>query len=121
MDLFFLHKLGEEVDSANKNADQAHDQISHSQSDVGLLRFDVERLLMITEALWSILKENHGYSDDELMKRVAAIDMRDGALDGRVATVESPICPQCKRSHLAKHRPFCLYCGAQISTDLFRR
>ena len=49
------------------------------------LEFDVERLLMISEALWSILKEQHGYTDEELQSRILQIDMRDGKLDGRVA------------------------------------
>ncbi len=76
---------------------------------------------MITEALWSILKEQHGYSDEELVKRVSEIDMRDGALDGRVATEESRVCPECNRSHIARNRPRCLYCGARITNDPFER
>ena len=68
---------------------------------------------MITEALWLILKEKHGYSDEDLMERIVEIDLRDGKLDGR-AVSETPSCPQCKRLHVAKHRPLCLYCGATM-------
>lgn len=32
------------------------------------LRFDVEKLFMITQALWTLLQEQHGYSDDQLIQ-----------------------------------------------------
>jgi hypothetical protein len=92
-----------------------------AESQVVLLEADVERLLMITEALWTMLKEQHGYTDSDLIKRVAAIDMRDGKLDGRVADQEGPLtCPQCSRT-LIGNRPVCLYCGKPVARDPFER
>lgn len=85
------------------------------------LRFEIERLLMITEALWSMVKDQHGYNDDQLIAKVAEIDMRDGKLDGRVTTKEGPLaCPQCGRT-LGKRRPACLYCGTAVARDPFAR
>ena len=85
-----------------------------------LLQQDVERLLMITESLWDILKEKHGYTDEELRRRVADIDLRDGKLDGRVAPMELPDCPQCGRKP-QRHRPLCLYCGQALVNNPFQR
>jgi hypothetical protein len=84
------------------------------------LEFDVERLLMISEALWSILKEQHGYTDEELQSRILKIDMRDGKLDGRVADSPPGRCPKCDRP-LLKHRPRCLYCGEIVAQPAFER
>lgn len=84
------------------------------------LEHEVERLLMITEALWLILKEEHGYDDDKLRQRVMEIDMRDGKLDGQVAATAPVQCPNCQRT-LSKKRPRCIYCGAVAPPDLFAR
>ncbi len=59
--------------------------------------FDVEKLLMITEALWTIIKEQLGYEDEELIRRIEEIDMRDGKLDGKVKGSVNPLCPECQR------------------------
>jgi hypothetical protein len=77
------------------------------------IQCDVEKLFMLTEALWTILKEKHGCTDAELVQRVQEIDMRDGKLDGKVAKVK-PDCPKCSRKLMGK-RPVCLYCGAEVA------
>ena len=95
-------------------------QARKAQSDVELLKCDVERLLMVTEALWTILKEQHGYDDNELIRRVAEIDVRDGRLDGRLAKEAPAQCPHCGRP-LIRKRPFCMYCGKPVAADPFQR
>jgi hypothetical protein len=87
---------------------------------VETLEFQVERLLMITEALWSMLKEKHGYSDGELINRIAMIDLKDGKLDGKVAKSEPAQCPRCSRA-LNRQRSVCIYCGEQVVQDPFGR
>lgn len=84
------------------------------------VRHDIERLLMITEALWGILKEQHGYTDAELFRRVMAIDLRDGRADGRVAPTPARECPHCHRP-MTKGRPVCIFCGRASMMDLFER
>ena len=106
--------------SAQAVSAQGQSQARSVRTDLEFVRCDIERLLMITEALWGILKEKHGYTDDELMKRVAEIDQRDGKVDGRVAQSPPGSCPRCNRT-LERKRPFCLYCGQAIAWDLFER
>ncbi|HPG01203.1 MAG TPA: hypothetical protein PLE77_14185 [Kiritimatiellia bacterium] len=91
-----------------------------ARTEVELMRYDIERLLMITEALWQILKEQHGYDDSELTNRITEIDRRDGRLDGRVAPQPPSSCPRCGRT-LERKRPFCLFCGQMIAHDPFER
>ena len=84
------------------------------------MRADIERLMMITEALWTFLKKEHGYSDDELAEAIKQIDMRDGVLNGKVGKALPPPCPSCgRRSGIG--RPVCIYCGAEISVPPFGR
>lgn len=88
------------------------------QGDVTQL--DIEKLFMITEAIWNILKEKHGYADEDLIQMVQDIDLRDGQLDGKVAKQPNPPCSQCGRVLMGSH-PVCLYCGAVSTRAPFER
>ena len=93
---------------------------SEARSIAQAARADIERLLMITEALWQILKEQHGYTDAELFRRVTEIDLRDGRADGRVAPSPPRKCPHCDRV-MVKNRPLCIFCGKPSMVDPFER
>jgi len=99
---------------------RAAGEASQARLDVEDVKLDVEKLLMITEAMWVILKEQLGYDDDELIRRIEEIDMRDGVLDGKVKATVNPDCPECGRKLIGK-RPKCLYCGTVVKRDPFER
>ena len=102
------------MDKQNRDGGES---VSRAATDVRaqneIIQCDVEKLFMLTEALWTILKEKHGCTDAELVQRVQEIDLRDGKLDGKVAKV-NPDCPKCSRKLMGK-RPVCLYCGAEVT------
>lgn len=98
----------------------ARSDAAGARRKVAELEGEVERLLMITESLWQIVKERHSLDDQELVRRMVMIDMRDGKLDGKVATSPPRKCPQCART-LFKNRPRCPYCGEPIAGDPFER
>ena len=89
-------------------------------SDISQLQLQAERLLMITEALWTILKEKHGLEDQELLRQMVQIDLRDGRLDGRVAATPPEPCPKCQRI-VAKQSVRCMYCGEPLLMNPFAR
>jgi hypothetical protein len=91
-----------------------------AQEQADSLSNDVDRLLMITEALWTLLKKQNGYDDDVLENLINEIDMRDGHLDGHMPKAPPQPCPYCGKM-LARHRPTCLYCGKAILQDPFTR
>lgn len=105
---------------ASSAASDASSEARRATTAVQTLESDVERLLMITEALWTILKEQHGYDDAKLQQVVEAIDFRDGKLDGRVAANPAKKCPKCQRGLNKKHQR-CLYCGERVEQALFER
>jgi len=84
------------------------------------ITMDIEKLLMITEALWIFIKKEHGMNDEDLATMVQDIDLRDGKLDGKVAKQENPDCPHCGRK-LMKNNSICIYCGAFVNRNPFER
>lgn len=106
--------------AAMQAANEASRDARRASGKVDRMEFDIERLLMITEALWMILKEQHGYSDEELQRRVMEIDVRDGRLDGKVAASAPDKCTKCGKV-LMKKRPRCIYCGHVAPPNPFHR
>jgi hypothetical protein len=84
------------------------------------LQANVERLFFITEALWRILKEQHGMDDNELIKQITLIDIEDGKLDGKKPKTPPTPCPKCNRT-VGRQRVKCLFCGEPIAQSPFER
>lgn len=94
---------------------------NESTSSTRQLEREVNRLLMITEALWEIIQEREGLSDEHLVAKIDEIDFRDGALDGRLAKTPPTKCSACNRT-LPKRQPVCIYCGLEADLrDPFAR
>ncbi|HKI68018.1 MAG TPA: zinc ribbon domain-containing protein [Verrucomicrobiae bacterium] len=105
---------------AMASATAAESSAREARTDVELFKHDLDRLLMITEALWTLMKQEHGYTDDVLIKLIQDIDKRKVVVEG-VAAKEPPlVCPACGRLNQAK-RSFCMYCGKPISGNPFAR
>jgi hypothetical protein len=105
---------------AELSAQAAKMQAASAEQQIAGVSHDIERLLMITEALWILLKKERGYTDADLVRLVSEIDLRDGSLDGRVARKPPQSCSHCSRP-LAKSRPLCIYCGEPVQPDPFSR
>jgi hypothetical protein len=88
--------------------------------EVGKLRRDVERLFLITEALWRLVGEKLELTDAQLAQRIMDIDLEDGRLNGKKGETPARKCPHCQRK-LVKHRPLCFYCGKPVELQPFER
>ena len=73
------------------------------------LTHQVERLTLLNQALWELLRARLKLTDEELEKSIREVDVRDGAEDGRM-TKTALQCPTCGRVSSSKHWK-CLYCG----------
>ena len=105
---------------AQLSADAAERDAREAQTSVEFMRQDINRLLLITEALWTLLKQQHGYTDDDLSKLVTEIDQRDGVVDGKANKIGPKPCPTCGRM-VAAHHATCIFCGQAVPLDLFGR
>jgi len=73
------------------------------------LEDNIDRLTLITQALWELLQNKIGIKEFELINLVEEIDLRDGKLDGKMS---KPLqkCSKCKQSVSVKTN-VCFYCG----------
>jgi hypothetical protein len=117
MDVFSFSGMASAI-AAHCEARHARADAESANTNLRLLTYEVQRLEMILEALWTFIRENHDLTDLELLNRVNKIDMRDGKLDGRAASEPVPRCPHCGRTPLRK-RPNCVYCGKALETGIF--
>lgn len=113
-------KQNYDISMANSTAERANGKANHAQEEINALNWKVEKLTMITEALWRIVKKSQNLDDEFLKKLVDEIDLADGKLDGKVAKTAPTKCPTCLRVMSNKIKK-CVYCGAVSNADLFKR
>lgn len=98
----------------------AKSKAREATTEVAFLKQKVEKLMMITEALWIVLKETTNYTDEDLKEIIREVDMKDGKLDGKVAAEAPGTCPNCGQT-LQKNKNICIYCGTEIEIeDVFK-
>jgi len=76
------------------------------------LEYEVQRLMLLNQALWELVRERLDVEEADLEVKAHAIDMRDGVEDGRMTEV-GLACPSCGRVSSSKHWR-CLYCGQEF-------
>ena len=89
-----------------------------ARTELAELSAEVDRLYAITQAMWEILKTQHGYDDATLRNTVAAFQETSRARKAEGA--ELPACAACGRT-ASRRRANCMYCGAATQMDPFAR
>lgn len=112
--------IGASTSYALTTATQAENAAREAKTEIELSKHDIDRLLLITEALWSLIKQQNGYTDDALVRLIQDIDHRHSTATG-VAIKDPPIaCSACGRPNMAA-RNFCMYCGSPLPANPFAR
>ena len=105
---------------AMTTATQAENAAREAQTRTDLLRHDIDRVLLITEALWTFMKQEHGYTDDTLIQLIQDLDRQKTTASGTSVKDPPTSCPSCGRNNAAT-RPFCMYCGKPLKMNPFAR
>ena len=71
----------------------------------------LDKLMLISEALWSLVREKTGLGEEDLLKRMEELDPSDGAEDGK-SSKKGIDCKKCGRTVSMRYTR-CLYCGAR--------
>ena len=116
--------LGQHIESAQNfiapvDAQHARDVARESAMSSDKTRKNTERLYLVVQAMWELLKDKAGLTDADLDAKVQEIDMRDGRLDGQDSTQTDPLtCRQCGRTILSGQTQ-CSWCGTQAEGGPF--
>jgi hypothetical protein len=103
--------------AAGRDAARAEHKAAAAQSQARLVEANLARVLLICEALWEILRDKFGLSDEQLREKIQEIDLRDGTLDEKCQR-KAVECPGCGHTVSGRH-PACLYCGQIIDDSIF--
>jgi hypothetical protein len=82
-----------------------------------VLKSNLERSLLISQALWEIVRFQSGLSDEDILQKFGEIDLRDGMLDGRKHG-SARTCTGCGQ-HISTRNAACPYCGHVMDTGAF--
>lgn len=105
---------GLRAEQAARKADAAAAASRSKAADVAggarQLEQRLDQLTLVCMAMWSLLREKTGLTEEDLMERVRVIDLADGQEDGKVRT-QITQCAKCSRTMSRRHDK-CIYCGA---------
>jgi hypothetical protein len=89
---------------------EAESSIASREASRQLQELDerLDRAVMVVHAMWTLVAERTGLTNEDLARRVTEIDGRDGSVDGRI-TVQ-PVKCSCGATVCTKFRR-CLFCG----------
>ncbi|MEM0967376.1 MAG: hypothetical protein AAGJ81_14610 [Verrucomicrobiota bacterium] len=88
------------------------------KSDIRDLQQRLDKLEIVSEAMWLLLKEKTGLSDEDLIYKVSEVDLEDGKLDGKKKKPSARECHKCGRKNHRNHTR-CLYCGELLLSHPF--
>lgn len=75
-----------------------------------------ERMSLVTNALWQLLKAHTGLTDSDLKKYIEKVDLADGVRDGKISRSKGAMdCPHCSRRVL-KSATVCAWCGGKLTS-----
>lgn len=104
--------------SAAADASAARSEARGARMDAREVNDQLDRTLMACEAMWSILRDKLGVTDEELMARVNELDLSDGKLDGRIRRTSVVQCSNCQRT-VSTRFVRCTYCGQEMDRAVF--
>lgn len=85
-------------------------KLSELNRELRLMGDRLDKLVLVNMAMWSLLQERAGVTEEQLIKKMEEIDLQDGVADGKV-THDNQNCGNCGRTISQRHRR-CLFCGS---------
>jgi hypothetical protein len=106
-----MHQI-DRLAEAQSDASRAKDEVATYKNRIRDLEFSLNRMALVSQAMWELLSSRLGIAESELLARMSEIDLRDGVADGRM-TAKVTNCSDCGRPVNTK-RARCIYCGTAI-------
>jgi hypothetical protein len=110
--LFWDMRQDQGIREAQDAAAKSARHVQSTQQELDELRAAVDRLSLMNQALWELLRDRAELSDADLRAKADEVDRRDGRADGRMGEAVAA-CPKCAKANV-ESRARCLYCGATL-------
>ena len=112
-DLYQSYRISE-LDGKISDVQTARTQDAVARDAAFRLEDKVDKLALICHAMFELIQESTGISEDQLRKKIVEVDLRDGQADGRV-TPRAKKCPKCE-AMMSPQFGRCLFCGHKDET-----
>ncbi len=103
----------QQIHRLTKTSDAVKDAVAQDQASlqvsVRAMEKKLDSLALICRAMFELLEEKTGVSEQELIRKITEVDLRDGAADGKMTAKAKP-CPSCDSMMSPKFNR-CLFCG----------
>jgi hypothetical protein len=115
IDIFDVYQHGKITGIGTLQADTDR-RLTNTGDKLRDLEQRYERMALVTNALWQLLKAHTGLTDADLKKYIEKVDLADGVRDGKVTRSKGAIdCPHCSRRVL-KSASVCAWCGGKVAS-----
>lgn len=98
------------VIGAQADAKKALSKTFDSGASISSLEKKLDRVVLLNQALWSLIRQSSNLTEADLMEEITRLDMLDGNLDGKVT--ETKKCSKCN-TILAASAVTCYQCGTK--------
>ena len=112
-ELFWDYNQQQQIRGAQNAVQQAAVDVESTRRMVDELRVQIERMNLVNQAIWELVRDRASLTDADLNAKVQEIDLRDGQADGRI-TAAAGNCPKCGKLN-ARGRTKCMYCGTALA------
>jgi hypothetical protein len=93
----------------------AIDAQRNSERASGKIEDRLDTLVLANAAMWSILRDHLGITDEQLLTRMKELDALDGVFDGKLGSRRGT-CSGCGRTVTAR-KGQCMYCGETLGGE----
>lgn len=103
------------ITGAEQTAEKALSKADRYAADIADVRRQVDRLTLACQAMWELIRDRTGLTEEDIEAKILEIDARDGSVDGKIST-KSVNCTSCGRPTNSR-RGSCVMCGAPIKRE----
>ena len=111
MDIFWEFQQQAKIHNANADASRARQTAQKADDRIRELEKRIDRISLVSQAMWELIRDNTGWSDEDIFARISEIDLRDGVRDGKMGAKVID-CPNCK-GKINSRKGYCMICGAE--------
>jgi predicted Zn-ribbon and HTH transcriptional regulator len=101
-----------QIESAQREADAEDNAAARAKQNAQAIAEKVDAMALANQAIFEILAERLGVSQEDVLRRMREIDLRDGRKDGKMGG-KPIVCRKCGRTTNTLQKT-CVYCGELV-------